>query len=83
MPRFAEGETVWADDPLNDGVGAFEVLDVIEDFDEEYTEYLLLLAYPDDQEKSFCIPQDRAYHTKEEAEACSRRRRRAQPGEAA
>lgn len=76
MPRFAPGETVWADDPLSlsGGVGAFEVLDVLEDFDEDYTDYVLLLAKPDDRERSFCVSQDRAYRTKEEAEACARRR---------
>ena len=77
MPRFSEGDTVWTDDPLNDGVGAFEVLDVLEDFDEEYTECFLLLAPPGDGdgEKSFCVRDDRAFHTKEEAELYSRRRR--------
>ena len=79
MPRFSKGETVWADDPLNDGVGAFEVLDVLEDFDEDYADYVLLLAKPDDRERSFCVSETRAYRTKEEAEMFSRRRRRTQP----
>lgn len=80
MPRFAPGETVWTDDPLspNDGVGEFEVLDVLEDFDEDYTDYVLLLATPGDREKSFCVSETRAFRTKEEAEACSRRRDRTQ-----
>ena len=84
MPRFSEGDTVWTDDPLSptDGVGAFEVLDVLEDFDEDYTDYVLLLAPPGDGdgEKSFCVRDDRAFRTKGEAELYSRRRRRAQAG---
>lgn len=82
MPRFAEGETVWAADPISGAAMEFKVLDVLEDFDEEYTEWALLLAPPvappGERGRSFCVSEHSAFHTKEEAEAAIRRQHRSE-----